>query len=123
VALNRKAEVEKLLQRAIRDYPGTEGAAWARSGLKEQPPVARAAGDQAMPLPILGKELADRVPVSDVTREASLAVAVKVVAPPRVHPVPFVPLNLPDPFERRQTVKLSVTPEEDPVPVARPTKP
>jgi hypothetical protein len=69
--------------------------------------LARAASPEAeRALPLLGQAPADRGPLSDPTEEFSTTAALAGVVLPRTTPAPFVRINLPDPFEHRQTVRL-----------------
>ena len=72
--------------------------------------------EKVPPLPILGLPKGDRAALADPTAETSLAFALKAVAVPRNGPVPFSPVNLPDPFELRQTVELRDPPAETEMP-------
>ncbi len=69
-----------------------------------------------LPIPILAQPAKDRAPVTDPALEASLDAALKAVTPARVRPVPFVPLNLPDPFENVRYGQLRNPPEENAMP-------
>jgi hypothetical protein len=69
-----------------------------------------------LPIPILAQPAKDRAPVSDPALEASLDATLKAITPTRVRPVPFVPLNLPDPFENVRYGQLRNPPEENPMP-------
>jgi TolA-binding protein len=113
--MKEKEQGDRLLQRVLREYPGTEGAALAKNDLRPVPKVQPNI-NQAIPLPLLATVVPDPIPVVDVTREGSTAATLKTPAPNRVHPAPFVALTLTDPFERRQTAKLQVVPEENPIP-------
>ena len=77
-----------------------------------------------LPLPILAKPKADRASLDDTTLEASQTAALKPFTPRRTVPVPFVPLNLPDPFENLRGGGLREMPPESeqppPVPVRTP---
>jgi TolA-binding protein len=115
--MKEKEQGEKLLQRVQREYPGTEGAALAKNDLRPLPPKVQPNTNQAIPLPLLATVIPDAIPVADVTREGSTAAILKTPPPNRVHPAPFVALTVPDPFERRQTAKLQVVPEENPTPM------
>jgi hypothetical protein len=55
-----------------------------------------------VPLPYLGHYRTDGVTLEDPTAEASLAAALARPAPARSGPAPFVPLNLPEPYEHRR---------------------
>jgi len=93
----------------------------AAAGLRaeDEPKKAAPNKDQAMPLRRLAKPLPDRGPFVDPTRDASTAAVLKTPMPGRKRPVPFAPIDLPDPFERRQTVQLPTLLVEDPVPATR----
>jgi hypothetical protein len=69
-----------------------------------------------LPIPILAQPAKDRAPVSDPAMEASLDATLKPITPTRVRPVPFVPLNLPDPFENVRYGQLRNPPEENAMP-------
>lgn len=72
--------------------------------------------EQPIPLPILAQPQRDRASLADPTLEASVAAALAKVSAGRAAPVPFVPINLPDPFEHSQAVRLRYTPDELPTP-------
>jgi hypothetical protein len=72
--------------------------------------------NQPAPLPLLAQPRPDRAPLDDPTHAASAAAAVAAPPPARTDPVPFAPLNLPNPFERREAVKLPDVPAEDAAP-------
>ena len=74
-------------------------------------------------LPILGVLTVDRVPLEDPTTGESAKAALAATPPIRSNPAPFVPRNLPDPFENGQTVKLRPRPEEDRAPSSGPVRP
>lgn len=71
----------------------------------------------ALPLPILGQPQSDRGTLADPTYQASLAAALAEVRIQRMSPVSFAPVNVPDPFEHAQAIRLRNVIEED----ARPT--
>jgi hypothetical protein len=73
-------------------------------------------GEQPIPLPILAQPHRDRASLADPTLEASVAAALAPVTVARTAPVPFTPLNLPDPFENSQAIRLRYTPDELPTP-------
>jgi hypothetical protein len=56
-------------------------------------------------LPVQAKQLADRASLEDPTMEFSLERATANPAPLRTAPLPFMRLNLPEPFEHRATAK------------------
>jgi hypothetical protein len=77
-----------------------------------------------VPLPTLARPATDHAPLGDPTPEVSLAAALAQPVPVRTTPAPFVRLNLPDPFEHAQAVRLHDPPAEDPTPpVAAPRPP
>ncbi len=71
---------------------------------------------QPIPLPVLGLMQPDRAPLTDPTVEASTAAALANAMPQRLTPAPFVRLNLPDPFEHAQAVRLRTPPPENATP-------
>jgi hypothetical protein len=79
-----------------------------------------------LPIPILARPQKDRASLGDPAVEASLDAAMKRFTPRRDQPVPFTPLNLPDPFEHVRTGQLRNPPEENPmpptIPLTKPTK-
>jgi hypothetical protein len=72
--------------------------------------------EQPIPLPILAQPHRDRASLADPTLEASVAAALAPVTVARTAPMPFTPLNLPDPFENSQAIRLRYTPDELPTP-------
>lgn len=76
--------------------------------------------DVARPVSLgyLGLPSLDRIPLEEPTAEASLASALAAAPPERTTPIPFTPLNLPDPFANAQTVKLRTPPAEETSPLA-----
>jgi hypothetical protein len=77
-------------------------------------------------LPILARPVVDRAPLGEPGFAASLDAALKRWTPTRDRPVPFVPLNLPDPCEHMRYGQLRNAPPENPmppvIPIQRPTK-
>ena len=73
-----------------------------------------------LPIPILAQPTKDRASLAEPAFEASVAAALKPFTPVRDRPVPFVPLNLPDPFENIRYGQLRNAPEENPIPPAIP---
>src|SRR4051812_13632319 len=69
-----------------------------------------------IPLPILARPLKDRASLTDPTLEASTAAALSKVTLSRAVPAPFQPINLPDPFEHSQAIRLRYPPGELPMP-------
>ena len=78
-----------------------------------------------LPIPILAQPAKDRASLSDPAFGASLDATLKQIAPRRDRPVPFTPINLPDPFENVRYGQLRNPPEENPmppvIPLVRPT--
>ena len=72
------------------------------------------------PLPILGRPTNDRASLADATMEASVAAALAGPIPLRQKAVPFVPINLPDPFELQQLIRLANPPPDNAPPMAMP---
>lgn len=73
-------------------------------------------------LPFLASLGIDRAPTDDPTGEDSQKIALSAAIPIRANPAPFLRLNLPDPFENGQVVRLRALPPEDPTPSAGPVK-
>ncbi len=92
--------------------------------LPTQPLVTLPAVDveSPLPLPTLARPQGDRAPLQDTTMAASLAAAMHRINPRRVQPVPFVPLNLPDPFENVHAGELRDPPPESNQPPAAPVR-
>jgi hypothetical protein len=74
--------------------------------------------NQPPPLPMLAQQVVERASLDDPTLEASVLLALAVAPPLRMTPAPFIRLNLPNPFEHRDAVRLLKEPEELPLPVA-----
>jgi hypothetical protein len=114
--------------RPPRPHPVAEGMPLYSQRLTPRPPVdiqlAAAAPlkwpspntDDVPALPTLAVQQPDRAPLSDPTGEASASAALQPVTAARTSAAPFVRLNLPDPFEHRDTVRLRTPPPEDPMP-------
>lgn len=79
--------------------------------------------DLPPPLPILANPGIDRAPLEDPTAEDSLKSALTAVPPIRNNPAPFLRLNLPDPFENAQTIRLRALPPEEQSPATGPVRP
>lgn len=75
------------------------------------------------PLPILAHPGIDRASLEDPTAEDSLKTALSAAPPIRGNPAPFLRLNLPDPFENAQTVRLRAMPPEEHGPATGPVRP
>ena len=69
-----------------------------------------------LPIPILAQQQKDLASLGDPALEASLSAALKRQSPARTQSMPFMPLNLPDPFEHVRTGQLRNPPEENPMP-------
>jgi hypothetical protein len=54
-----------------------------------------------LPLPILAQPMSDRVPIEDVTGDASRTSVLASSPPTRTSPAPFTKTRVPDPFENR----------------------
>jgi hypothetical protein len=78
--------------------------------------------NEPIPLPAQAKQLPDRASVEDPTAEFSGQRVVNHQPAMRSTPVPFVRMNLPEPFEHRVVVRVAE--EEPPIvaPVPRPPK-
>jgi hypothetical protein len=114
--------------------PPREDAPLAHSFARPQPPQAvELAADPLvrlwgpdvqtpLPLPILGAAVRDRASLADPSLEASALATQGPVAVRRAEPVPFQPMNLPNPFEHAEAVRLRQPVEEQPAPplTARP---
>ena len=78
------------------------------------------------PIPILAQPVKDRASLGDPAFDASLAATMGQLSVTRDRPVPFTPLNLPDPFEHLRYRQLRNPPEESAtppvIPLRRPTK-
>lgn len=72
--------------------------------------------NQPLPIPILAVPVKDRAPLTEPAFEASLEATQQPFTPSRDQPVPFIPLNLPDPFEHSRAGQLRNPPDESPVP-------
>lgn len=77
----------------------------------------------ALAVPVLGQEVPDRASLDDPTSEASMVLSLAAVMPQRTKPAPFERVNLPDPFENTQVVKLRELPKEDQAPPGIPPGP
>ena len=75
-------------------------------------------GNIRPPLPILAKPTYDRAPLSDATLESSAAAVEGSNASVRTKTVPFVPMNIPDPFELQSMIRLQQPLVEDSQPMA-----
>jgi hypothetical protein len=68
------------------------------------------------PLPILATPRPDRAPLTDLAPGLSAAAVLAEPIPLRTTPAPFVRLNLPDPFEHANAVRLPGPVAEQPTP-------
>jgi hypothetical protein len=90
--------------------------------LPTQPLIRVPAVDAHAPLtiPILAQAHKDRASLAEPAFEVSLHAAMKQFTAVRDKPIPFMPLNLPDPFEHTRYGELRNPPSEDPMPPAVP---
>jgi hypothetical protein len=72
--------------------------------------------NQPTPLPILSVPSRDKAALADPTYESSVSAALARVEAIRLAMVPFKPVNLPDPFENSQAIRLRNPLDEDPSP-------
>jgi hypothetical protein len=88
------------------------------------PRVREASPDLREPLPLdlLGQKQPEVPPADDPTTDASTAAAQVPPALQRTRPAPFLRLNLPDPHEHRQAVRLRKEWAEEPMPVTAPPR-
>jgi hypothetical protein len=84
----------------------------ARTGVRVPSPDV----NKTLDVPILAQEVPDRASLDDPTTEASTALSLAAVMPQRATQAPFQRVNLPDPFENSQAVKLRQFPDEDKAP-------
>ncbi len=70
----------------------------------------------AVPLPILGVQVRDRISVADPSMEISALSILREQKPQRLNPVAFSPWNLPDPFENAIVIRLREPWAEEPMP-------
>jgi hypothetical protein len=79
-----------------------------------------------LPIPMLAQPTKDRASLAEPAFDVSLEATLKKITPTRDKPVPFTPLNLPDPFEYLRYGQLRNPPEESAtppvIPLQRPTK-
>jgi hypothetical protein len=80
--------------------------------------------DVALPpaLPVLAQRMPDRVSLEDATMEVSTAAALSAALPVRSRPAPHQRMTVPDPYENRLPLTLSV-PAEPALPEADVTRP
>jgi hypothetical protein len=74
------------------------------------------------PLPVLAQPVSDRVSLDDATMDVSTAAALSAAMPVRSTPAPYQRMTLPDPFENRLPLTLTV-PVEPSVPQSDTTRP
>jgi hypothetical protein len=79
-------------------------------------------GSTPVRLPFFGQPKSERGAGEDPTMEASQAAALRQVRPRRYEPVPFAPVNLPDPFEHIRQGGLRNPPAESDQPPAVPIR-
>jgi hypothetical protein len=68
-------------------------------------------GALAPPLPVLAQPVPDRVSLEDATMDVSTAGALSAALPVRSTPAPYQRMTIPDPYENRQPLTLSVPAE------------
>lgn len=73
-----------------------------------------------IPIPILATPMKDRASLGDPAFDVSVAAALTRFDASRKGPVPFAPLNLPDPFEHMRFGQMRNPPEENATPMAMP---
>jgi len=86
----------------------------ARRELTAGARISLASIDVNVPVPLgfLSSLQSDRAPLDDPSTEASQHAVLAAGAPVRTEAVPFTPINLPDPFQNAQTVRLRTPPTE-----------
>jgi hypothetical protein len=75
------------------------------------------------PLPVLAHPVPDRPMLTDPTAAASRAAALAGKVPPQTAPAPFLRLDLPDPFEHHNAIRLRKPPKENEVPLRQGSSP
>jgi hypothetical protein len=95
-----------------------ESSAPASVQLPTQPllKVPSADVNKPLPIPILAQPTKDRASLAEPAFDVSLEMTLKKITPVRDKPVPFTPLNLPDPFEHLRYGQLRNPPEESATP-------
>ncbi len=90
--------------------------------LPTQPLIRLPAVDVASPspIPILSRPVKDRASLGDPAFDISLDAAMKRFTVARDQPIPFTPINLPDPFENLRYGQLRNPPEEAATPAVVP---
>src|SRR5262245_57875676 len=78
--------------------------------------------DSPLPIPNFANPQEDRASWGDPALQASMAAALKRFTPARERTEPFVPLNLPDPFEHIRAGQLRNPPPKNPMPPVIPLK-
>jgi hypothetical protein len=74
------------------------------------------------PLQVLATPVPDRVSLEDATMDASTGAAVAAVLPERTAPAPYQRMTVPEPFENRRALTLSI-PEERTEPASEGPRP
>jgi hypothetical protein len=115
-----RALAEEAPLSAYRGHPGVPELRELETGAR----VAVVGRDPNLPAPLglLGLPVFDRVPLDDPTMDSSVQAALAGPPAPRTDPVPFAPVNLPDPFANAQAVKVHVPLPELPIPVTGPIR-
>jgi hypothetical protein len=67
-----------------------------------------------LPLPPLAQPVSDRASLEDPTADYSARSVIGALLRPRTAPAPFLKVNLPDPFENAETVRLRLNIPDDP---------
>jgi hypothetical protein len=91
----------EVAQPAVVKLPTSPKVAWLSPDINEP-----------IPLPILARPVVDRASLDDPSGDTSQAAALASNVPDRATPAPFLRLNLPDPFEHRNAVRLRTPPTE-----------
>lgn len=74
--------------------------------------------EQPLPVPALAQQVRDRTAITDPSLEASVAASLAPQTPMRTQPVPFAPINLPDPFELQTQIRPRLPVDEKTQPPA-----
>jgi TolA-binding protein len=116
--MSEPEQAEKLLRRVARAYPKSPWAKVAEQRLKtsaETPPHELPAATTLLapdsnqpPLEMLGQQQTVRSTLDDAVEEAYQSAILSRKPPERSAPAPFIRLTLPDPFEHRQILPLSI---------------
>lgn len=114
----------RLFVKTLRPSATSEGPPLAHHRADPETPVPIAFPEQPLvrlpspemetpvPFPYLALQIRDRTSIADPSLEASVAAALSPQVPVRMAPVPFSPLNLPDPFELTTQVRPRIAVDE-----------